>query len=327
MNRLARALLPKRHFSAPVRFAGVTFIVLAAWLSRSLFAPAFASYRHELFFPAVLISAVLFDHWAGFLATFLCALLSNLYLPSVGPVLTGDRAVALGVFVPVGLLMTLILEGLRHALRELASAKEEKELLLRELIHRTRNDLFVVASIISLQARNERDPAAKQALHSAVARISSVGQVQERLHATGAPKGRVPLSRYLHSLCEQLAQMLDGVRPVAFQVDAPPTEIDPSAAASIGLIVNELVTNALKYAFTDQASGLVEVTAWHQDDATHILVKDNGSGCPVDAQPGTGSRLVSDLAARLGGVMTRTSDASGCRVEVILPTLSLTSAK
>ena len=327
MNRLARALLPRRHFSTPVRLAGVVAIVVAAWLAQNVFAEVFAGYRLELFFPAVLICAVLFDHGAGFLATLLCALVANAHLPWAVPAPAAERTAALGVFVPVGVLMTLIIEGLRHALRELASAKEEKELLLRELIHRTRNDLFMASSIISLQARSHPDPVARQALQSAASRVSSVGQVQERLHATGDVSGCVPLSLYLGSLCDQLEQMLAGVRPITFEVDAPSTEIHRSAAASIGLIVNELVTNALKYAFNDRSSGQVKVEAWHRGASTHIVVQDDGEGCPVDAQPGTGSRLVGELATRLGGAMKRTSDTGGCRVEVILPTSALVPAR
>ena len=326
MNRLARALLPKRHFSTPVRFIGVIATVLAAWLARNVFASLLPGNGLELFFPAVLISAVLFDHGAGFLATLLCTLLANVFPPATVLPPSNQQVIALGVFVPVGLMMTLIIEGLRHALRQLSAAKEEKELLLSELIHRTRNDLFMVSSVISLQARSQTDLIARQALQSAVDRINSVGQIQERIHATGDGTGRVVLSLYLDSLCNQMAQMSAGVRPIEFHVDAPPTEINQSAAASIGLIVNELVTNAFKYAFSEHSSGAVEVRAWHHQDATHIVIRDNGKGCPPDVPPGTGSRLVGELAARLGGIMERKSDANGCCVEVTLPTLALTPA-
>jgi two-component sensor histidine kinase len=91
-------------------------------------------------------------------------------------------------------------------------------------------------------------------------------------------------------------------------------------AVAVGLIVNELVTNAFKYAFPDDRGGTVNVSLQRERDGKlQLAVEDNGEGCPDDAKEGLGSRIVRLLAQQLGSTIRRTATNPGCRVSLVLP--------
>ena len=117
---------------------------------------------------------------------------------------------------------------------------------------------------------------------------------------------------YLEELGADLGNSLRGSRPIAVRVTADPVEIEMGRAVQIGLIINELVTNALKYAFPDGRDGAVDVVFRAEQDIAEIIVRDNGIGLPTNAAAGLGTRLVTLLARQLGGELLRAPGEPGC---------------
>jgi chemotaxis protein methyltransferase CheR len=140
----------------------------------------------------------------------------------------------------------------------------QKQVLLQEMQHRVANSLQIIASILLLKARAVTSTETRNHLQDAHQRVMSVAAVQQHLHATeGIDK--IEVSSYLEQLCSSLASSLVGdSRPIAIRVITDAGEIASSEAVSIGLIVTELLINAIKYAFpTDKAGAQVVVTCCH----------------------------------------------------------------
>jgi two-component system, sensor histidine kinase PdtaS len=193
---------------------------------------------------------------------------------------------------------------------------------LEELAHRTKNDLAIIGSAITLQARASDNPQVRSALEEANTRVQVVAAAQSKLRATH--KGTaVELDQLLEELCAGLGDLLRDVRPIAVRVHCRPTQVNESTAVSIGLIVTELVTNSFKHAFPSERGGIVQVSVKPGRDGAGLTieVRDNGLGCdqPVD---GLGTRLVRLLAKQRGGHFDRSSDSSGCIALAVVPDLS-----
>jgi two-component sensor histidine kinase len=109
------------------------------------------------------------------------------------------------------------------------------------------------------------------------------------------------------------------LRPVTVTVNSQPISLPPDKALSIGLIVNELVTNAFKYAFPDDQIGHVEVECKVIDGRLAVSVADDGIGCPEHSESGLGTRLVALLIDQHGGAIKRTNLDPGCRISVTIP--------
>lgn len=233
---------------------------------------------------------------------------------------TGD-VIALGIFVVVGFTMAGTTEALRKTVEQLSRAEQGKSLLLDELAHRTKNDLAIIGSAITLQARASENDDVREALEAANARVQVVAAAQSRLRASQAGS-EIELNGYVQALCSGLGDMLRGIRPIAVRVHCPELCIPESTAVTVGLIVNELVTNSLKYAFPTDRGGIIDVNVTSRNaGGLAISVRDNGAGCPNDAS-GMGTRLVRLLAKQRGGQFDRTSSEAGCDAVAIIPDLS-----
>ncbi|SPP97072.1 Putative Sensor protein (fragment) [Bradyrhizobium vignae] len=228
-----------------------------------------------------------------------------------------SAAIPLVLFVLTGICIAAVTELLRHTLQKLAEANRYSEVLLQERAHRTRNDLATIVSVLRLQARSATDPAVQAAIASAVSRVDVVAKVHDRLRDT-ADSNRIDLAAYIEALCGSLANFHRGVRTISIGVHCENIEVRSSQAASIGLIVNELVTNCFKYAFPEGRRGAVEVDVRAKDDSILVTVQDNGVGCPLEGKSGLGTRLISLLASQMKGAVTRRPLSEGCEVQVSL---------
>ena len=314
MENLLISLLPKDQYPVLIRYVATLFIVGVAALLRLALADEMQHYPVLLFIPAVFLSALLFDRGSGFFATIVSALLA-LYLfiePDI------RQAVPVAIFIAIGFAISGVTEALRQTIQKLAKAEAQKSLLLEELGHRTKNDLFMVSSVLSLQAKAQNDPNVKAALQAAVARVSVIARAQDRLRGD-KDGGTVEMAGYLEDLCRTLGDMLRDVRPIAVLVNADTVQVSSSDAVSIGLIVNELVTNAFKYAFPKQSGGTVRVSLSKQSEGLELVIEDNGIGCPPTPSQGMGSRLVRLLAAQMEGKLIRDNTELGCKTTVSLP--------
>jgi chemotaxis protein methyltransferase CheR len=187
--------------------------------------------------------------------------------------------------------------------------------------HRVANSLQIIASILLLKARTVLSEETRLHLQDAHNRVMSVAAVQKQLQATARGEN-VTIGPYLTRLCETLAQsMIGDSRPITLKVQAETGETNSSSAVSIGLIVTELVINALKHAFAhDELDGRVLVAYQAAGEAWRLSVSDNGTGktpdIMTDAKPGLGTSIVEALANQLGARVETTSGTRGTTVSI-----------
>ena len=203
-----------------------------------------------------------------------------------------------------------------HASRDrYAALAAEREVLLREVNHRVGNSLQIIASLLHLQANSSTDDDVKAALTNAMGRVAAVAQVHRRLYTSHDLKS-VLLNQYLEALLEDLRRSAEGNRMSRLTLKAEPIEIDPDRAVAIGIIVNELVMNAVKYAYPDGA-GPIHVELDAMGDDLMLSIADDGVGLNVKTDPrstGMGQRIVSAMASKLEASVERDPDHAGTRI-------------
>lgn len=319
MTETIVTLIEEGQFPRWVRYAASTIIVLAAFVIVILMADHLRNYPLLLFFPAIFVCALLFDRGSGLFATFLSAALVFYNFPDPVKTLTINvtHVIPLLLYVAIGCGIAVVTEALRETVKSLSKEKREKALLMQELSHRTKNDLAMISSALNLQARNHADPSAREALLSAAIRVNVIARARDLLSDPHSIT-KVDMLSYLEDICQCLGDLLRDVRPIAVRVQGANFEIDGSRAVIIGLIVNELVTNAFKYAFPDDNGGVVSVTV-SNEACLKIEVADNGVGYLDHSKKGTGSKLVRLMALQLGGDISEMSDGRGCRVILSVP--------
>ncbi|MGH6792811.1 MAG: sensor histidine kinase [Methyloceanibacter sp.] len=205
--------------------------------------------------------------------------------------------------------------------REHAAAHERISMLLQELTHRVKNSLQLIASMVMLEARNLQRSEGKAALARVSRRILALGNLYSKLSEAGTVEA-IDAATYLNELCRDLIASVyrDGEAFIMLKSDIESELLQTDRAISIGLIVNELVTNAVKYGFPDGAGGTVRVTLKRAPGGLRLTVADDGQGFdPRRADSGLGGRLVHALAQQLGGRVERESGSQGTTVQLILP--------
>lgn len=181
----------------------------------------------------------------------------------------------------------------------------ENELLLKEIHHRVKNNLELVKSLISLQSAQIDDPATKEAMIASQNRVQSMGIIHQKLYQ-GTNLGSIEMKDYFLNLGEGILDTFDAEEKVKIECAMDNLELDVDTAVPIGLIVNELLTNALKYAFPKNEQGIIHISLEKTDTNLKLKVKDNGVGKVVGLAPkgtGFGSQLVQLLTQQLNGKM------------------------
>jgi len=287
-----------------------------------------------MFVPAVIISSFAFDRGSGFVAVGLSSVLGLYFFvephQSFGLHHAGE-AIRLIVFVIVGTLTAAIIEALRVTVDELdetrrllaadyvhlSAADQQKDLLLSDLNHRVKNHLQSLVSLISMSARKLADPEARDVLEAASSRLSVLGRVYDRLHMNQS-EAVLDAQDFISSLCVDMKGSLLELQPISIRVDVEPVSLDPNRAVTIGLIINELVTNSLKYAFPGDREGEITVSLGRIDGSLCLTVADDGIGMGGAREGASGQRLVRALARQLGGQAEWASN-SGTRVHIKFP--------
>jgi len=177
--------------------------------------------------------------------------------------------------------------------------------LLQEIHHRVKNNLQVISSLLSLQARGMEHPGAREALRESENRVRSMALVHEALYKS-EHLARIDVGRYLRDLGRALVESYSTGGRVELLVEAEEMAMSVDAAVSCGLIVHELVSNSLKYAFPEGRTGEIRIGVTPSSDASLTLsVKDDGAGFPEHLDfrdsPSLGLQLVGALAAQMGG--------------------------
>jgi PAS domain S-box-containing protein len=185
----------------------------------------------------------------------------------------------------------------------LRTSDNQRKLLLADINHRVKNHLQSVAGLLDVAARRSETLAdARAALEAGASRLGVLGRVYTRLHLADNATV-ISMRGFIETLCADLKASLISENAIAVRVEAANVELDSSRAVLVGLIVNELVQNALKYAFPDDRAGTVCVFFELEGGSFRLTVHDNGVGMPDSARRGSGTRLVRALAQQLGGTI------------------------
>ncbi len=197
---------------------------------------------------------------------------------------------------------------LRESRDHLAKLLEQKTALLREVSHRVSNSLQLIGSLISIQATRIADPAAKEALLQARERVQAVMHVHRRLY-TSEEVYTIEIDKYLRAMAEELVAGVAGTgHEPEIVVTAEPLSIPTDKAVSVGVIVNELITNALKYAFPEGRSGTIRIGLSIDGKQAVLSVEDDGVGYAEGTTPkgtGLGTLIVGAMAKTLLGSIER----------------------
>ena len=196
---------------------------------------------------------------------------------------------------------------------------QKNEVLLRELQHRVANSLQIIASVLLQSARKVQSDETRSHLHEAHNRVMSIATLQRQLALKTSDE--VALGKYLKELCASIgASMIDDKERVSLVSTTDDTVTSANVSVSLGLIVTELVINALKHAFPGRnQKGEIRVDYNGNAQGWMLTVDDNGNGMAteVDSKPGLGTGIVEALAGQLDAVVSVTDRKPGTRVSVV----------
>lgn len=200
---------------------------------------------------------------------------------------------------------------------ELRASNARLEALLGEVNHRVANSLQLVSAMVRLQAGVLTDGAARSALDDTQRRIGAIAQVHRRLYTSNDVES-VDMREYLHALVDELAEAWTsdaGERRLLLAVE--PIRLTTDKAVSLGVIVTELVTNAIKYAYVDNTGEIRVRLTREGEDLFLLVVEDDGCGIKPDAVPrgtGVGTKVINAMAKSLQSVVQYDAAHRGCRV-------------
>ncbi len=217
-------------------------------------------------------------------------------------------------------ILGMAIERERHE-RSLKAALARHQVLLKEITHRVKNSLAIVASMLKLQSADANDPALTRHLEEASYRISAVAKAHERIHQ-GDSTERLDLGIYIEQVCHDLDE---AIPHCTIDVDAEHgIDIMTDRAVPIALVVNELVTNAAKYAYNGHSGGIIRVRLARGSDATiELSIRDEGCGLPADFNPrsanGFGMRIVRAFAQQLNAAIAVRRLSPGTEFAISVP--------
>lgn len=206
-------------------------------------------------------------------------------------------------------LNSVLEERVRDRTELLNKSLQEKEVLLKEIHHRVKNNLQIIASLFSIQSRYIKDDAVLNVLRESQNRVKAMALVHERLYRS-EDIAHIDLTEYMTFLVSSLFQFYNvSTARVRFTVDMKQVPVDIHTAIPIGLIVNELVSNSMKYAFPGDARGEIAITGTKEGNRIDLVVKDTGIGIPEDFNwhnaQSLGLRLVIMLTDQMNGTIER----------------------
>jgi len=215
------------------------------------------------------------------------------------------------------LLMLLLLayKAIQNNVRKnrlLQKQNKEKEFLLKEIHHRVKNNLEIVSSLLSLQSELLGDPDVAEAMHKSQQRVQSMSMIHQKLYQ-GESIAAIEMKDYFLNLGNYLISSYGAKDHIFLFCDMDPLELDVDIAIPIGLIVNELLTNAMKYAFPGGRKGKIIIKLKEVDGLLHLTVRDNGIGQMSNLKvegTGFGTQLIDLLTRQLDGKM-KLIDAEG----------------
>ena len=196
----------------------------------------------------------------------------------------------------------------------------EKQLLLHEIQHRVANSLQIIASVLLQSARKVQSSETRDHLRDAHNRVMSIAMLQKHLSSTAIED--VALKNYFKDLCNSIgASMIGDPQRLVLTTEVDDSIVDPDTSVSLGLVVTELVINALKHAFPGRTQhGTIKVGYSSDGKSWTLIVADDGIGMPKDEddhKPGLGTGIVEALASQLGAVVMVSDMAPGTKISVV----------
>ena len=199
----------------------------------------------------------------------------------------------------------------RKITKELEKKNSENELLLKEIHHRVKNNLQTISSLLNLQSESIKDDAAYDAVQESKNRVASMALIHQKLYQ-GENLAAVEMKDYFMTISKAIKESFgEKARNIDLQIEMPELELDVDTAVPIGLITNELLTNALKHAFIKKASGNIQISLKRNEAELELKIQDNGNGhttASISDEQGFGTLLVQLLTAQLGGQLQKTSN-------------------
>ncbi len=188
--------------------------------------------------------------------------------------------------------------------KEIIRQLEEKETILKEVHHRIKNNFASIEGILAIQADSASSTEAVSSIQKAISRVHSIYQLYEKLLVT-EEYTYTSVKHYLEDLVDDIAELFLKGNMIAIEKDIDPIKLDPKLMFPLGLIVNELITNSMKYAFKGIDNGRISVTLKAGKEFAVLIIEDNGTGPPKDFTPeasdGFGLTLVRMLSKQLKG--------------------------
>ncbi len=332
LTNLLNTLALKRHNNLILSFNLAALLGMATALVITMFSGGISS-------PFIFVLAiVVFGGYAtagkrGKLYLYLCvALVLLIFLNEILGIFRIQNAVpesSRAVFALLSILLSIYLMGgvlaknLLKAHIDLYKSKleterqiKEKATLLREVHHRVKNNLQTVSSLLSLQSRGIEDPKMKSLLKSSQNRVISMAMVHEMLYMR-EDLSRIEYKTYVQELSEYLVRSVKGAEnKVKLIIDIPDIKLGIDTAIPLGLLINEALTNALKYGIQEDTEGEINIALKKEADEDYVLnIGDNGIGFPTQVDHKStrslGLKLIHNLARQLKGTITRDESKKG----------------
>jgi len=283
-----------------------------------------------LFFMVVIATAFAFGERVGFVAVGLTSLLAFFFFEPFGTLAirhAGDL-VRIELYAVLAAISALIVGSIGRAFVDAAGAQTDAKgsIFLRELTHRVANNFAVIAALISRKAGSINDAQARSVLDEAIEQVTIMARLHRHLQVDGEAVS-VESKQFIGELCQDLQTFMARDRPVTIEHTSISCTLAVGQAVPLGLIINELVTNALKHAFPGNRSGTVRVRLQQPTSGNLLLVvEDDGVGMRGHSLPtGMGRGVVDALAAQLGGKLECRSRDGGTTFSLSVPFAPLQS--
>ena len=213
-----------------------------------------------------------------------------------------------------------LLDEKQHLLEDKEDLLQEKDWMLKEIHHRVKNNLQVISSLLNTQADYLRDPAALAALRESQNRVQAMALVHQKLYQSDSV-ALVNMQEYIREITERLLESFDCLDTVREQLDVAPVELDVALATPLGLIINEVITNALKHAFPQRRPGTLRVSLQPIGARRYELrIADDGVGLPAGfdpaRSPSLGLTMITGLSKQINGALAIASAGPGVQLTV-----------
>lgn len=198
----------------------------------------------------------------------------------------------------------------------------ERELMLREIHHRVKNNLQIISGLLSIQSMGIKDAAARDAINISRSRVRSMSLLHQNLYREDEKVTSVEMPSYISRLSKEVIDTMgDEDIDIRYTLEVEVDELDVDLAIPLGLILNELITNAVKYAFADREEGSIHIRLVESEDVIQLTVKDDGVGLQgAENSESFGQRMIQSLGESLNATVNYQSEPNhGLSVSVSIP--------